>query len=180
MNKHSEVAKRTGGSGIRMPQFNAQQARRKAKVLSPTQSPRLPATSPQRVEIEPGNPESSREARREWLPLWGRGSRHLEAPGWGGSRRGPGRGMDAEPSSSSRSPPGPRMTRHRPRHPPRAIPEKYLRPELSEFQIAVKRTHVGHRATPEDRTAQQTAPSGRRTGSQSPPGSATRAPLRRW
>lgn len=39
-----------------------------------------------------------------------------------GSRQGPGIGMDAETSSSIRSPLGPRINGHRPRHPPQAIP----------------------------------------------------------
>lgn len=95
------------GAAIR----NCGQAPQKANVLSPTHSPHPTPRAPRGWRSSHATRQSSREALPRVAAYWGRGSCYLGAPGWGGSRHGPGISTDAEPSSWSQSPPGPRRTR---------------------------------------------------------------------
>lgn len=95
------------GAAIR----NCGQAPQKANVLSPTHSPHPTPRAPRGWRSSHATHQSSREALPRVAAYWGRGSCYLGAPGWGGSRHGPGISTDAEPSSWSQSPPGPRRTR---------------------------------------------------------------------
>lgn len=111
------------GAAIR----NCGQAPRKAKVLSLTHS-----THPTPPQLEPleGSDQDTQPARA----LRSRGSCHLGAPGWGGSRDGAAVGMCRAPAQMQSLRPGASPIqaqegrRHRPWHPPPAIPWKIPAP----------------------------------------------------
>lgn len=93
MNEYSEVAKNAGGSGIRLPQFNAQRRNRELGAsseesksvvvhpLTPTSPPRPQLEVPRGWKSSHATPESAREARPRVAAYSGRGPSHLGAPG---------------------------------------------------------------------------------------------------
>ena len=126
------------GAAIR----NCGQAPRKPKVLSLTHS-----TYPTPPQLEPL--EGSDQVMQPSRVLRSRGSCHLGAPGWGGSRDRAAVGMCRAPALMQRLRPGASLigpkkdadadlgTRPQPSR------EGYLRPEPGGLQPRAKRKHVG-------------------------------------